>query len=82
MLSIHWPELTSAQRITLITPPKYGKVPIVIDSDTYNEIDDQMAIARAFLHPERLDLQAVYAAPFTNHYFGKEGSHTYVDDPQ
>ena len=45
MLSIHWPELTSAQRITLITPPKYGKVPIVIDSDTYNEIDDQMAIA-------------------------------------
>ena len=81
MLSIHWPELTSAQRITLITPPKYGKVPIVIDSDTYNEIDDQMAIAWAFLHPERLDLQAVYAAPFTNHYFGKEGSHTYVDDP-
>lgn len=81
MLSIHWPELTSAQRIALITPPKYGKVPIVIDSDTYNEIDDQMAIAWAFLHPERLDLQAVYAAPFTNHYFGKEGSHTYVDDP-
>lgn len=34
MLSIHWPELTSAQRIALITPPKYGKVPIVIDSDT------------------------------------------------
>lgn len=81
MLNIHWPALTSAQRIALITPPKSGKVPVVIDSDTYNEIDDQMAIAWAFLHPERLDLQAVYAAPFTNHYFGKEGSHTYVDDP-
>lgn len=81
MLSPHWPELTSAQRIALTTLPVNGKVPIVIDSDTYNEIDDQMAIAWAFLHPERLDLQAIYAAPFTNHYFGKEGSHTYVDNP-
>lgn len=81
MLNTRWPELTPAQRITLMSVPAQGKIPVVIDSDTFNEIDDQMAIAWAFLHPERIDLQAVYAAPFNNHYFGKEGSHTYVDDP-
>ena len=42
---------------------------MIIDSDTYNEIDDQFAIAWAALNPERIDLQAVYAAPFTNSMF-------------
>jgi len=52
--------------------PKTGKVSVVIDSDAYNEIDDQFAIAWALLHPERIDLQAIYAAPYTNNFFEEE----------
>lgn len=38
---------------------------IVIDTDAANEIDDQFALAWALLRPDRLDIQAVYAAPFS-----------------
>ena len=34
--------------------------------DTYNEIDDQFALVYALLCPEKLNVEAVYAAPFTN----------------
>jgi inosine-uridine nucleoside N-ribohydrolase len=43
-----------------------GKVAAVLDTDTYNEIDDQFAVAYAALSPEHIDLQAVYAAPYLN----------------
>ncbi len=36
----------------------------VLDTDTYNEIDDQFALVYALLAPERIRLEAVYAAPF------------------
>lgn len=36
----------------------------VLDTDTYNEIDDQFALVYALLAPERISLEAVYAAPF------------------
>jgi len=39
---------------------------MVLDTDTYNEIDDQFALAYAMLSPERLGVEAIYAAPFTN----------------
>jgi inosine-uridine nucleoside N-ribohydrolase len=39
---------------------------MVLDTDTYNEIDDQFALAYAHLSSERLELEAVYAAPFHN----------------
>ena len=44
------------------------KLPImaVLDTDTYNEIDDQFALAYAMLARETVDLQAVIAAPFSN----------------
>ena len=41
-------------------------VEIVIDSDTFNEIDDQFAIAYALCRPERLTVLALLAAPFQN----------------
>ena len=41
------------------------KVRMVLDTDTYNEIDDQFARVRAAC-PEKLNVEAVYAAPFTN----------------
>ncbi len=43
-----------------------GPVDVVLDTDTYNEIDDQYALAYLVLNPLRLRMQAVYAAPFCN----------------
>ncbi|MBQ6351649.1 MAG: nucleoside hydrolase, partial [Lentisphaeria bacterium] len=44
------------------------KLPImaVLDTDTYNEVDDQFTLAYALLAPEAVDLRAVIAAPFSN----------------
>ncbi len=55
--------MTEDQRLTRLTPPA-GRVDAVIDTDTYNEIDDQFAIVHALLSPEKLNVQAIYAAPF------------------
>lgn len=41
-----------------------GKLRVVIDTDAYNEVDDQFAIAWALRSPERLEVEAVYAAPY------------------
>ncbi len=38
----------------------------VLDTDTYNEVDDQFALAYAMLAKDKLSLEAVYAAPFHN----------------
>jgi len=68
----YWPEfasnatpLSDATRLKMLAP-RPGKVRCVLDTDTYNEIDDQFALVQMILSPERLDLQAVYAAPFFN----------------
>lgn len=42
-----------------------GPVSVVIDTDAANEIDDQFALAWALLQPDRLQVQAVYAEPFS-----------------
>lgn len=39
---------------------------VVLDTDTYNEIDDQFALVDLLLSRDRVDLEAVYAAPFHN----------------
>lgn len=43
-----------------------GKVEIVLDTDAFNEVDDQFALAFAALSPLRISLKAVTAAPFRN----------------
>ncbi|MCI6004567.1 MAG: nucleoside hydrolase [Blautia sp.] len=43
-----------------------GKVDVVLDTDTYNEIDDQFALAYLIRSDEKLNLKAIYAAPFHN----------------
>lgn len=60
-----FPKLTDAQRIALLQPPTQRPVPMVLDTDTYNEIDDQFALVYALISPE-LKVEAVYAAPFKN----------------
>jgi inosine-uridine nucleoside N-ribohydrolase len=46
--------------------PRPGRVRAVLDTDTYNEIDDQFALVQALLSPDRIALEAIYAAPFHN----------------
>jgi purine nucleosidase len=54
------------ERLLRRLEPPAGLVHAVLDTDTYNEIDDQFALAYALLSPEHIHLEAVYAAPFHN----------------
>ncbi|MBN1248921.1 MAG: nucleoside hydrolase [Anaerolineae bacterium] len=60
-----FPLLSETWRVERLTPPT-GPVDIVLDTDTYNEVDDQFAVVYALLSPEKINLQALYAAPFFN----------------
>src|SRR5689334_9708624 len=57
--------LSATRRLELLDPPT-GRVRMVLDTDTYNEIDDQFALVYALLSPERIACEAIYAAPFHN----------------
>jgi len=59
-----FPVLTPAERAALLEPPR-GPVEMVLDTDTYNEIDDQFAVTYALLSPN-LTVRGLYAAPFLN----------------
>lgn len=63
---MQWPWLPLNDLLSRLSLPQYGKLSMVLDTDTYNEVDDQFALAYSLLSPERLDVQAVYAAPFHN----------------
>lgn len=52
--------------MTVSSHPAAGVVRVVVDTDTDNEIDDQFAVAYALLSPERIRVEALYAAPFHN----------------
>ncbi|MCY4461670.1 MAG: nucleoside hydrolase [Albidovulum sp.] len=58
--------LTTEAQLRLLEPPD-GKIRAVLDTDTFNEIDDQFAIVQMMLSPDKLDVEAIYAAPFHNH---------------
>ena len=60
-----FPKLDDTFRLKQLEPPK-GKVRMVLDTDTYNEIDDQFALCYAYLSREKIQLEAVYAAPYFN----------------
>ncbi len=61
-----FPTISDSLRLERLQPPS-GKARIVIDTDTYNEIDDQFAVVYALLSPEKLVVEGLYAAPFFNH---------------
>jgi len=63
---MRFPKISNSTRLEKLLPPS-GKVRIVIDTDTYNEIDDQFAVVHALLSPDRLSVEGIYAAPFFNH---------------
>lgn len=58
------PLLSDAERVRLLEPPRV-RVPVVLDTDAANEIDDQFALAYLLLATDRVDLLAVTAAPFS-----------------
>ena len=60
-----FPQLGEQDRISRLQAPA-GKVRMVLDTDTYNEIDDQFALTYALLSPDKLSVEAIYAAPFHN----------------
>jgi purine nucleosidase len=60
-----FPAVSENQRIEMLKHPKDRPVRMVLDTDTYNEIDDQFALVYSLISPE-LDVRAVYAAPFKN----------------
>ena len=61
------PETPASSSSASSLPAPEGILEAVLDTDTYNEIDDQFALTHALLSPERIDLQAVYAAPIHNY---------------
>ncbi len=52
-------------RIRNLAVPQ-GPVDVVIDTDAFNEIDDQFAISYLLKSTEKLNTKAIYAAPFHN----------------
>ncbi len=57
--------MTNEQRIKNLSVPA-GKMDVVLDTDAFNEIDDQFAIAYLLRSREKLNTKAIYAAPFLN----------------
>ncbi len=57
--------MTEAQYIKNLQVPK-GKIDAVLDTDTYNEIDDQFALAYLLRCSQKISVAAVFAAPFLN----------------
>lgn len=53
----NWPILPREALLKKLELPPVGqKIDMVLDTDTYNEVDDQFALAYALLSPERLNV--------------------------
>jgi len=62
---MRFPTIPESVRVGRLQPPT-GPLHMVLDTDTYNEVDDQFAVVYAMLSPERITMDALYAAPFHN----------------
>ena len=62
---MNWHKMDEYKRISMMEPPKTYPAPCVLDTDTYNEIDDQFCLSWALLDSD-IDLKAIYAAPYHN----------------
>jgi len=63
---VEFPRMSVEALEARLEPPKGRKVRAVLDTDTYNEIDDQFALAQMILSPDTFDVKAIHAAPFHN----------------
>jgi len=67
-----FPKLSNETLISR-SSPQDKKIRIVLDTDTYNEVDDQFVLAYALKPPERIQVEAVYTAPFYNNRSSSPG---------
>jgi purine nucleosidase len=58
--------ITEEHRVQLLTAQRQSVSRMVLDTDAFNEIDDQFALIYALLAPDLVNLEAIYAAPFQN----------------
>ncbi|MCP5099218.1 MAG: hypothetical protein GY943_27005 [Chloroflexi bacterium] len=59
-----FPKLSEEKMQHMLALPS-GKMRVIIDTDTHNEIDDQFAIAWALLSQDRLEIEGVLAEPYS-----------------
>ena len=59
--------MNNEQRIKCLSVPQ-GKIDAILDTDAYNEIDDQFAISYMVKSKEKINVKAICAAPFDNIY--------------
>jgi len=59
-----FPKISDAKRKAMLEPPS-GPVRVVIDTDCHNEIDDQYALAWALLSQDVLNIEGIYAVPYS-----------------
>ena len=69
-MNIKFPVLTEEERRRKLDVPT-GKIHLIIDTDAKNEVDDQFAVSWALRSPERFEVDAVYAAPYSHDCFRK-----------
>jgi len=64
---MNWPIISDQQRIRMLQLPENFPVDVVLDTDAFNEIDDQFCICYTALCPQ-FNVKAMYAAPYTHDY--------------
>ncbi len=57
--------MTDNQYLKNLEVPK-GRIDAVLDTDAFNEIDDQFAIGYMLRSEDKINIKAIYAAPFFN----------------
>ncbi len=58
--------MTHEQYLKNLSVPE-GRIDVILDTDAYNEIDDQFAISYMIRHTEKLNVKGICAAPFFNY---------------
>ncbi|MDE0169930.1 MAG: nucleoside hydrolase [bacterium] len=66
-----FPTVTDTRRMQMFAD-RPGPARVLIDTDAANEIDDQFAIAWAMLSPDRMDVEAIVAAPYGHLHMREE----------
>lgn len=73
--------MTQEQYLKNLSVPK-GKIDVILDTDAYNEIDDQFAICYMLKSPQKFQIKGFCAAPFLNSksFSPSDGMHKSYDE--
>jgi purine nucleosidase len=63
----NFPVITEDEMRRRLEPPE-GKMRLIIDTDTHNEIDDQYALAWALLSQDQFEIEGVLAEPYSHRH--------------